>query len=149
MIVLLCINFLNQFIPSTAKTEQIEIAKVINAFHNKSKFKLSVKTSELEVANTPSNLLFHDNNREVVKIKCLSPTAYGDGYDGFLDVAYLKSLLSLLNEKNLSKEDREELDEFQVYLMNFASRQPYRSERIKLNNYLSNFIKKLARYDVC
>ena len=90
-----------------------------------------------------------DTQREVIRVKCVNPTAYGGEYDGFLDVAYLKSLLSLLRQKQLTEIDSNELDEFEVYLMNFASRQPYRSERIKLSGYLSDFMKKLARYDVC
>ena len=136
----------------------VVITLLVMAFLNVAKVvkKASKKTTVKQPNNTAAvieerfnNLQVHDNYREVIRLKCLSPTSYAGECDGFLDVAYLKSLLSLLNEKELSQLDRQELDEFEVYLMNFANRQPYRSERIKLNDYLSDFIKKLARYDVC
>ncbi|MBO5712629.1 MAG: hypothetical protein J6R88_00290 [Clostridia bacterium] len=116
--------------------------------------KLKVKKSTKNEINVPvhsENVVEINgaNNREVIKIKCVNPTAYGGEFDGFLDISYLKSLLSQLNEKNLTEEDRKDLEDFEVYLMNFASRQPYRSERVKLSAYLSDFIKKLARYNVC
>ena len=85
----------------------------------------------------------------VVTVPCVSVSDYGNGYDGFLDISYLKSLIALLRQKTLSKTDESELDDFEVYLMNFASRQPRQSERVKLSGYLSDFIKKLARYDAC
>ena len=88
-----------------------------------------------------------NENRNVIRVKCVSPSGYGGDFDGFLDVSYLKSLLSLLREKDLTEADLNELDEFEVYLMNFASRQPYKSERVKLSGYLSDFMKKLARYN--
>lgn len=91
--------------------------------------------------------LTNNNDKEVIKLKCVSPQIDGGEFDGYLDVSYLKSLISLLRERNLTEKDDKELEDLEVYLMNFARRQPYKSERSKLTEYLSDLMKKLARYN--
>ena len=91
--------------------------------------------------------LTNNNVKEVIKLKCVSPQIDGGEFDGYLDVSYLKSLISLLRERNLTEKDDKELEDLEVYLMNFARRQPYKSERSKLTEYLSDLMKKLARYN--
>ena len=91
--------------------------------------------------------LTNNNDIEVIKLKCVSPQIDGGEFDGYLDVSYLKSLISLLRERNLTEKDDKELEDLEVYLMNFARRQPYKSERSKLTEYLSDLMKKLARYN--
>lgn len=85
--------------------------------------------------------------KDVIKLQCLTNINGNGEFDGYLDVSYLKSLINLLKEKNLSESDKKEIEDLEVYLMNFASRQPYNSERLKLSGYLSDFMKKLARYN--
>lgn len=91
--------------------------------------------------------LTNNNVKEVIKLKCVSPQIDGGEFDGYLDVSYLKSLIALLRERNLTEKDDKELEDLEVYLMNFARRQPYKSERSKLTEYLSDLMKKLARYN--
>lgn len=92
-------------------------------------------------ANKPTEI------KNVIRLKCVPPDVDGGKYDGYLDVSYLKSLITVLKTKNLTEDDKQELEDFEVYLMNFAARQPYNGERTKLSGYLSDFMKKLARYD--
>lgn len=66
----------------------------------------------------------------------------------YLDVNYVKELIYKLKQKELADSDLNELEELEVYLLNFATRQPYATERAKLSLYLSSLIKKLAKYAV-
>ena len=63
----------------------------------------------------------------------------------YLNVSYVKELIYKLKQQELSVEDANELEEFEVYLLNFACRQPYSTEKDRLSNYLSSLIKKLAK----
>lgn len=111
----------------------------------------------LAVLHSKSALLSEEDNqnikceptnvKNVLRLKCEFPKTEQNEFDGYLNVPYLRSLISILKEKNLTETDCEELENFEVYLMNFASRQPYPFERQKLSGYLSDFIKKLARYN--
>ena len=100
-----------------------------------------------KVTDSEQAPLTNNNDKEVIKLKCVSPQIDGGEFDGYLDVSYLKSLISLLRERNLTEKDDKELEDLEVYLMNFARRQPYKSERSKLTEYLSDLMKKLARYN--
>ena len=85
--------------------------------------------------------------KDVIRLRCVNPINDDENLDGYLDVSYLKSLINLLKDKNLTESDKKEIEDLEVYLMNFASRQPYNSERLELSGYLSDFMKKLARYN--
>ena len=65
---------------------------------------------------------------------------------GYLDVSYVKSLINELKRKNLSEKDYAEVEDFELYLLNFISRQPLNSERFILNEKISMLIKKIAYY---
>ena len=67
-------------------------------------------------------------------------------FSGFVDVGYIKTLINNLKSNDLTEEDRLELDEFEVYLLNFVNRQPTSAERQNLSIRLNSLIKKLAKY---
>lgn len=69
-------------------------------------------------------------------------------YNGYIDVRYLKSLIDSIKERNLEYDDEKEIEELEVYLLNFVNRQPNRLERSKLSSYVESLIKKLAKYNV-
>ena len=67
-------------------------------------------------------------------------------FSGYVDVGYIKTLINNLKSNDLTEEDRLELDEFEVYLLNFVNRQPTSTERQDLSCRLGGLIKKLAKY---
>ena len=69
-------------------------------------------------------------------------------YGGYIDVTYLKGLIDSIKEKNLEYDDEKEIEELEVYLLNFVNRQPNGYERQKLSSYVESLIKKLAKYNV-
>ena len=69
-------------------------------------------------------------------------------YSGYLDVGYLKNLTIKLKEQNLTESESEKVEELELYLLNFVSRQPSLLERQVLSERLSEFIKILSRYNV-
>ena len=64
----------------------------------------------------------------------------------YLNVSYVKELISSLKQKQLTDSDYRELEELEVYLLRFISRQPEGEERAVLSEYLSMLIKKLSLY---
>ena len=68
--------------------------------------------------------------------------------NGWLNVGYLKWLISNLKTKNVSANDLIELEDFEVYLLNFTTRQPNAYERKVLSTRINSLIKKIARYGV-
>jgi hypothetical protein len=64
----------------------------------------------------------------------------------YLNVSYVKELINSLKEKDISDSDYLELEEFEVYLLRFITRQPEAEERIELSKYISKLIKKLSLY---
>lgn len=124
----------------TEYSKRLKLTKTKNV----SSVKLNKVTKLTDIEQAP---LTNNNDKEVIKLKCVSPQIDGGEFDGYLDVSYLKSLISLLRERNLTEKDDKELEDLEVYLMNFARRQPYKSERSKLTEYLSDLMKKLARYN--
>lgn len=71
-----------------------------------------------------------------------------DVFKGYINVSYLKSLLEKLKQKQLSDSDYREIEDFEVYILNFVSRQPNGEERKVLSERLSTLIKKMAKYEV-
>ncbi len=67
-------------------------------------------------------------------------------YRGYLDVGYIKSLIFELKQKDLSDEDYSKIEEFEIYLLRFITRQPNGEERVVLSEYLSMLIKKISLY---
>lgn len=67
-------------------------------------------------------------------------------FSGFIDLSYVKSLIESLNKKDLEEKDRLEVEELEVYLLNFVNRQPSELEREVLSKHLGGLIKKLAKY---
>ena len=124
----------------TEYSKRLKLTKTKNV----SSVKLNKVTKLTDSEQAP---LTNNNDKEVIKLKCVSPQIDGGEFDGYLDVSYLKSLISLLRQRNLTEKDDKELEDLEVYLMNFARRQPYKSERSKLTEYLSDLMKKLARYN--
>ena len=67
-------------------------------------------------------------------------------FSGYVDVAYIKTLINKLKSDSLSNQEKAEIEELEVYLLNFVNRQPTSSERQELSNKLGSLIKKLAKY---
>ncbi len=67
-------------------------------------------------------------------------------FSGYVDVSYIKTLINTLKTNNLTEADKQDLEEFEVYLLNFINRQPTNAERQELSNKLGGLIKKLAKY---
>ena len=67
-------------------------------------------------------------------------------FSGYVDIAYVKGLINSLKKHNLEENDSLELEELEVYLLNFANRQPNSLERLELSKKLGSLIKKLAKY---
>ncbi len=66
----------------------------------------------------------------------------------FIDVSYIKELINSLKDKPLTIKESEELEEFEVFLLNFCYRQPNKNEKEKLSLHLSSLMKKLAYYKI-
>ena len=67
-------------------------------------------------------------------------------FSGYVDVGYVKSLILNLKSNDLSETDKQALDEFEVYLLNFVNRQPNNSERQEMSTKLNCLIKTLSKY---
>lgn len=80
----------------------------------------------------PSNAVKYFNKQEVLS--------------GYIDVGYIKSLILELKQKGLTDEDYNKIEELEIYLLRFISRQPNGEERVILSEYLSMLIKKLSLY---
>ena len=80
---------------------------------------------------------------------CLSGAIEGleNTANGWLNVEYLKELISSLKAKNVKGEDLLELEDFEVYLLNFISREPNCYERKVLSSKINELIKKIAFYE--
>ena len=68
-------------------------------------------------------------------------------FTGFINVEYLKGLIQELKTKKLELSDLCELEDFEVYLLNFVSREPNDYERKVLSTRVNSLIKKIARYE--
>lgn len=67
-------------------------------------------------------------------------------FSGYLDVSYVKQLINELKQKDITERDYEQIEELEVYLLRFITRQPNAEERVVLSEQLSMLIKKLALY---
>lgn len=96
----------------------------------------------------PQNAREEDKEVEVITVKPKTYEHYFNGDIGgaYLDVSYVKSLIDNLKQKELSDSDYSEVESLELYLMNFASRQPVGEERAMLSEKLSMLIKKIALY---
>lgn len=92
-----------------------------------------IETKPLSSENLPvSNTVKYFNKREILT--------------DYLDVSYIRTLILELKQKSLSIEDYSQIEEFEIYLLRFISRQPNSEERVVLSNYLSMLIKKISLY---
>ena len=87
-----------------------------------------------------------ENEKSLEVLSCVEQPV--SVYGGYIDVKYLKGLIDNIKEKNLEYDDEKEIEELEVYLLNFVNRQPNRFERSKLSSYVESLIKKLAKYNV-
>lgn len=67
-------------------------------------------------------------------------------FNGYLNVKYVKFLIDKLNNCDITIAERKETEDFEVYLMNFAYRQPTEREREELSPKLNTLIRTLAKY---
>ncbi len=66
---------------------------------------------------------------------------------GYINVSYLRELINKLKENKLEENDAKKVEDLEVYLLNFVNRQPNDLERIKLNAYVGDLYKQLAKYN--
>ena len=102
-------------------------------------------------AKKENSQLKQEENSKEVEISTIKPKTYehyfkGNISSGYLDVSHVKSLISELKQKELSDSDYSQVEELELYLMNFISRQPNGEERAVLSEKLSMLIKKIAQY---
>ena len=103
---------------------------------------LSCAESEQEVeAVAPSNV-----KRIVETITC--KTLNKPEYSGYLNIDYLKELIAELKKSDLDEQDLLEVEELELYLLNFVTRQPLEREREVLSTQIGLLFKKLAKYNV-
>ncbi len=108
--------------------------------------KFKKKSVNKNINKTPIKVIHEDNPKKVERVSCIEePTTV---YSGYVDVSYLKSLIYALKSKELEYEDFKEIEEFEVYLLNFVNRQPTAQERVKLSGLIGSLFKKLAKYEV-
>jgi DNA mismatch repair ATPase MutL len=67
-------------------------------------------------------------------------------FSGYVDVGYIKTLISSLKTNSLTDAEIQDLEEFEVYLLNFVNRQPNNTERQELSSKLGALIKTLSKY---
>ena len=90
-------------------------------------------------------------NDKQIEVSIVKPKPYehyfkGELYTGYLNVSHVKNLIYELKQKELSESDYRQIEELELYLMNFISRQPTDGERAVLSEKLSMLIKKIALY---
>ena len=124
------------------------LISIVNTFK-----KEKVKIEETNCNAKLSTVKLTCNDVSVEKLKC--QPQYESQLDGevtcsdFLNVSYLKSLINLLRTRNISKSDEKDLDELELYLLNYNSSNFLNDEKLNLSLSISNLMKKLARYDAC
>ncbi len=106
------------------------------------KFKKKIPISEYAKVSIPRE----DVKKSVEVLSCIEEPV--SVYGGYIDVKYLKGLIDKIKERELSFDDEREIDELEVYLLNFVNRQPNAYERKKLSEFVESLIKKLAKYNV-
>ena len=85
-----------------------------------------------------------EKQKQIEVISCIEePTSV---YSGSIDVSYVKSLIDKLKENSLEESDEKEIEEFELFIINFVNRQPNGYERKKMSEYMGSLIKKLAKY---
>ena len=67
-------------------------------------------------------------------------------FSGYVDVGYVKNLINSLKDKPVTQDESREIEDLEVYLLNFVNRQPNNTERQELSKRLNCLIKKLAKY---
>ena len=67
-------------------------------------------------------------------------------FSGYVDVGYIKTLISSLKDKGLTQAESREIEDLEVYLLNFVNRQPNSNERQELSARLNGLIKTLSKY---
>ncbi len=114
---------------------------ILNKPVNQTAYKTEQESETASVNLEPTNV-----KRMVETITC--KTVNEQEYSGYLNVEYLKALIDKLKQSDLEEQELLEIEEFEVYLLNFVSRQPTGSERQVLSNYIGLLFKKLAKYNV-
>ena len=87
----------------------------------------------------------NETEKQVETISCIEEPV--SVYSGYIDVSYVKSLIDKLKQSPLEYEDEKEIEDFEIYLLNFVNRQPSGYERKCLSEYMGSLIKKLAKYN--
>ena len=67
-------------------------------------------------------------------------------FSGYVDVGYVKNLINSLKDKPVTQDESREIEDLEVYLLNFVNRQPNNTERQELSSKLGALIKTLSKY---
>lgn len=107
---------------------------------------IQFKSKSLQGSTTKISIPKIDSEKTIEVLSCVeNPVSV---YSGYIDVVYLKGLIDKIKEKELEYDDEREVEELEIYLLNFVNRQPNAYERKKLSSFIEGFIKKLAKYNV-
>lgn len=87
-----------------------------------------------------------EKKEELIPSRVVEYFNSGEPFSGYLDVNYTKSLIANLKTKNLTEDDFQKIEDLELYLLRFTSRQPTKNERTELSEKLSMLMKKLAEY---
>ncbi len=117
--------------------------------------KKTTESKQFQVANSTScnsqKLQVNDTTKKaLLRLKTQPLALYNleTCSNDFIDVEYIKELISSLKDKPLTLQESEELEELEVFLLNFCYRRPNQEEKDKLSSYLSSLMKKLAYYKI-
>ena len=115
--------------------------KLVGSLCSKKPKEILIEKEYDKVDLAPTNV-----KRIVETISCKAPDK--KEYSGYLNVDYLRQLIEELKKNELDEQELNELEEFEVYLLNFITRQPEGKERQMISNYIGALFKKLAKYKV-
>ncbi len=109
----------------------------------------SIKKPKRKGKKAQENILINNDygtsiKRAVERIKMAEESP--QVYSGYVDVGYIKSLINNLKSNQLEEVDSKEIEEFEIYLLNFVNRQPNSNERQELSARLNGLIKTLSKY---
>ncbi len=124
----------------------ISVFTILAIFGNISLSVIKIKRKEKPKINKQLSIINNTEKQKIVEvIPCTEEGA--SVYSGYVDVKYVKSLIDALKQKSLEEGDLKEVEDFELYLLNFINRQPNSLERKRLSEYIGSLFKKLAKYN--
>ena len=114
--------------------------------------KPTTKTQECENTDIHTNLTYENiapEKNDAIKRAIERLACKGENtclYTGYLDTSHVKSLIDAVKQRNLSLDDEKFIENTELNLLNFATRQPTPDERIVLSEQIGSLVKLIAKY---